>query len=168
MNKKLQIAMVILSIVFVIVIFWRLNSSKKMDMLVSHDALSEGIADRWGGGLPAGYEKIQVGRVDREKGGSIFARLEFEKPVGELLDNWIDAGEEGVRAFDALLDLQLSNETLSEEDRETIEKNRPRPEEDWLSYHREGEKDRESKLALLCRPDGKVIYVAEYQPEDWD
>ena len=159
-NWKLLVTLVI--IVVASVVLWK-STSRTLDEVkaeqagqVSGDDLSLGIQDRWGGGLPAGYE-AQVAD-DLEDGGHLFARLTYIEPVEDLLEKWESADGETLAEFRALVEAQLALPDLSEEHRTLLQSVEPQPDGTWLAYTVSGESGR---LLLLYDPDSLVMYVAE-------
>ena len=130
-----------------------------------YDSLSLEIAERWGGGLPAGFLKTEVRDMGPDGSGSLFALLRYEETVETLLENWKPADEKTIQAFGKLVERHLSLEDLTEEHRSTIEESRPSPEADWLSYAMTGEEQPEAEIVLLYDPDAMVLYLAESQPK---
>ncbi len=158
MNRKVRILTTLLVIVVGGILIWKSTANRLDRLKGSDDSLSVALAERWGSGLPKGYEK-QVAD-DLDTCGCLFAKLLYEEPVDDLLENWEPVDEDLTTAFDAIVETQLAAE-ISEENRELVETSRPQPESDWIGYRMtEGE----AELVLLYSPRGQLMYVAERQP----
>lgn len=158
MNAKLRIFTTILVVVIGGILVWKSTSSRLDGMKASDDSLSTALAERWGAGLPKGYEKEVADDLDES--GCLFARLTYETQVDDLLSNWETVDEALTTAFDTIVDAQLAAE-IPEDHRELVETARPAPEADWIGYQMT---DGEAELVLLYSPRGQLMYVAEFQP----
>lgn len=158
MNRKMRLLTTLLVVVVGGILIWKSTSSSLSRMSGSDDSLSVELSERWGSGLPKGYEKEVADDLDTC--GCLFARLTYEDAVDDLLANWETVTGEITEAFDAIVDAQLSAD-IPEADRELVEKARPQPGADWIGYKMtEGE----AELVLLYDTDGQMMYVAERQP----
>lgn len=158
MNAKLRIFTTILVVVVGGILVWKSTSSRLDGMKASDDSLSTALAERWGAGLPKGYEKEVADDLDES--GCLFARLTYETQVDDLLENWEPVDEDLTTAFDAIVETQLAAE-IPKDHRELVERARPVPETDWIGYQMtEGE----AELVLLYDPAGQIMFIAERQP----
>ena len=167
MRRNMRIFTTALVIVVGAVLLWKATSAKleQERAKISDDSLSVEIAERWGGGLPAGFLKTEVRDMGPDGSRSLFAILRYEETVETLLENWQPADEKTIQAFGELVERHLSLEDLTEEHRSAIEENQPVPESAWLSYAMSGEEQPEAEIVLLYDPDAMVLYLAEYQPK---
>ena len=158
MSRKMRILTTLLVIIVGGILVWKFTTSRLDGLKASQDSLSQDLAQRWGAGLPKGYEK-QVAD-DLDTCGCLFARLLFKEPVEDLLKNWEPVDEDLTAAFDAIVETQLEAD-IAEENRNLVETSRPQPESDWIGYSvAEGE----AELVLLYSPQEQLMYVAERQP----
>ena len=158
MNRKVRLLTTLLVIVVGGILIWKSTSSRLDGMKASDDSLSVALAERWGAGLPKGYEKEVADDLDTC--GCLFARLTYGEAVDGLLTNWEPADEAITASFNAIVDAQLAAE-IPEDHRELVETARPAPEADWIGYQMtEGE----AELVLLYDPAGQILYLAERQP----
>lgn len=163
MNRNMKLLVTLVIIVVASIVLWKSTSRTVNEMKaeqaeqVSDDSLSMGIHERWGGGLPAGYE-AQVAD-DLEAGGYLFARLTYQEPVEDLLEKWENADEEILADFKALVDAQLALPELPEEHRTLLESVEPWPDETWLAYTASGKDG--GQIILLYGPETMTMYVAE-------
>ena len=158
MNRKFRLLTTLLVVVVGGVILWKSTASRLSRMGGSDDSLSLALAERWGSGLPKGYEKEVADDLDTC--GCLFARLTYEDAVDDLLENWEPVDEELTAAFDAIVDAQLEAE-IPQDHRDLVESARPQPESDWIGYELT---DGDGTLVLLYDGDGPIMYVAERQP----
>ena len=158
MNRKVRILTTLLVIVVGGILIWKSTANRLDRLKGSDDSLSVALAERWGSGLPKGYDK-QVAD-DLDTCGCLFAKLLYEEPVDDLLENWKPVDENLTTGFNAIVETQLAAE-ISEENRELVETSRPQPESDWIGYRMtEGE----AELVLLYDPADQIMFVAEQQP----
>ena len=137
---------------------------------ISDDVLSKGIVERWGAALPAGFEKETAGAIT-DGAGLQFARLVYEKDIGELLAKWTQPDADTQARFDELIDAFLE----SAENTENAE-NSPAPEEaawlrdarpaldaEWVCFSLQSEEDARDLILLAYHSESRVMFLAERQ-----
>lgn len=158
MNRKMRLLTTLLVIVVGGILIWKSTANRLDGLKASDDSLSMALAERWGSGLPKGYEKEVADDLDTC--GCLFARLTYAESVEDLLANWETVDSDLATAFDTVVETQLAAE-IPEAHRNLLETGRPAPEDDWIGYSMtEGE----AELVLLYDPGEQVMYVAERQP----
>ena len=161
MSRRMRILTTLLVVVVGSIVLWKATAAKLEQEAgqVSDDSLSQGIAERWGGGLPAGFTKEEAD--DLERTGHLFARLTYTAAVEELLEAWEPAAPEVADEFQNLMDAHRSDQGLSAAHRALLDRAEPEPTEEWLAYRLEQEGRPGAQIILLYDPQAMVMYVAE-------
>lgn len=157
MERKTKMYILILVIAAALLAAWRIGSSvlREDAAPVSDDALSAGIAERWGGGLPAGYEAEIADDLDET--GHLFARLQYQEDVSSLLEKWRAPTKAQLADYQAMLTAHAA-EAISEEHLALLARGASAGEGDFLAFS--SEKDG-AKLLLLYDRGERVLYLAE-------
>ena len=110
MSRRMRILTTLLVVVVGSIVLWKTTAAKLEQEAgqVSDDSLSQGIAERWGGGLPAGFTKEEAD--DLERTGHLFARLTYTAAVEDLLEAWEPAAPEVADEFQNLMDAHRSDQ----------------------------------------------------------
>lgn len=127
---------------------------------VSEDELSQGISQRWDGGLPDGFEKTEATDTDGAGSGYLFAKLVYQKDIANLLEQWESASAGTGEAFLALTDAYLQCDFISEANRAVVQNNRPAVSDAFIGFSMEKE-DSDAQIVLLYDKAGQTMYIAE-------
>ena len=148
-------------LIALIAVFW-IQFTQDDPSPVSQDSLSQEIIDRWGAGLPDGFEKVEINGILDGK-GYLFARLSYQESVSSLLANWKTVTPETEDNFYALLDEYADQNTLSQEQQKQLEEYRPHIEDNWISFSMRDEENTASVIFLLYDQSSNVMYILEKQ-----
>lgn len=153
---------ILVTIVIMLLIPFILFSLGRAKVKISDDPLSEGIVERWGAALPAGFTKESVEHIADGKGYN-FAKLHFEKEISDILAKWEVPDETVKTAFDAVIDAQLADEKTSAEDAAFIEQNRPDWSLEYKAFMLTDEEKPGARLLLCYQVQMQTMIVAEEQ-----
>ena len=145
-----------IAVIVVLAVVWfftMMTGQQENTIPVSRDEFSLSLAERWGGGVPEGYRAKIVDSIGEDGEGYLFAKLTYEENIGESLSQWREDDSAVRLAMDSVIDEHLATQ-LSEEDRQTIEQNRPASKDGWLYY----------SILSGNRSDGSVLYLS-YDPQ---
>ena len=126
---------------------------------VSEDELSQGISQRWNGGLPDGFEKLEATDTGGD-GGYLFARLVYQKDITDLLEQWEYASAGTGEDFNTLTDAYLQCGFISEANRAVVEENRPAVNDAFIGFSMKKE-DSDAQIVLLYDCSMQTIYFME-------
>lgn len=145
------------------VVFFFVNKSleAQRQAQISDDVLSEGIVERWGAALPAGFAKETVGEI-ADGAGLQFARLVYEQDIGGLLAKWTPPDADLQARFDALIDAFLEDGAAPEE-AAWLREARPALGEEWICFSLQSEADARDVILLAYHPESRVMFLAERQ-----
>ena len=131
---------------------------------ISDDVLSEGIVERWGAALPAGFEKETAGEI-MDGAGLQFARLVYEEDIGGLLAKWTPPGADTQARFDELIDAFLENEenAPAPEEAAWLRDARPALDAGWICFSLQNEADARDVILLAYHGESRVMFLAERQ-----
>lgn len=127
---------------------------------ISEDALSQGISQRWNGGLPAGFTKQETTDTEPDGAGYLFAKLVYAKDIRKLLEQWEPAADGNAARFDAILGRYLESDIISEASRTAVEQNRPADSEALLGFAM-SKSETGAEIVLLYDDASYTMYVAE-------
>lgn len=160
-QKRTFISIAFAVLIALLVLFW-FHHSQNDKPVVSEDSLSQEIIDRWGAGLPDGFEKTEVNDM-RDGKGFLFARLHYGEPVGSLLQNWKTVTPEAIDGFNQILDAHAAMENLTEEHQTLLAENRPQVQENWVYYSLTDPDHPQAVIYLLYDSKSQLMYIAEKQ-----
>ena len=136
---------------------------------ISDDVLSEGIVERWGAALPAGFEKETAGAIT-DGAGLQFARLVYEEDIGGLLAKWTPPGADTQARFDELIDAFLENAENEENapasapgEAAWLRDARPVLDAGWVCFSLQSEEDARDVILLAYHSESRVMFLAERQ-----
>ncbi len=156
-NPRVLITLAVLLLIpFVLLHFGRTK------VQISDDPLSEGIVERWGAALPAGFTKESVEHIEDGKGYN-FAKLHFEDEISNILAKWESPDETVKKAFDEVIEAQLADEATSAENAAFIEQNRPDWSVEYKSFMLTDEANPNARLLLCYDAQTHTMIVAEEQ-----
>ncbi|MCI8526184.1 MAG: hypothetical protein HFF17_09735 [Oscillospiraceae bacterium] len=160
MNRKYRIAAMVLVFLVAMAVAWKIGVAKLREETdrVSDDALSLGLGERWGGGLPAGYTAEIAD--DLASAGHLYARLMYQESVEDLLAKW-DAPEAGETEGFAALTAAHAAADIPAAHRALLEDAAVEPDGDWLAFSAEQDG---ARLILLYDRADMVLYLAEAHP----
>ena len=163
----------LLLVVAVVFFFVNKNLEAEQNAQISDDVLSEGIVERWGAALPAGFEKETAGAIT-DGVGLQFARLVYEKDIGELLAKWTPPDADTQARFDELIDAFLDNaeNAGNAEGAESAPASgeaawlrvaRPALDAGWICFSLQSEEDVRDVILLAYHSESRVMFLAERQ-----
>lgn len=134
---------------------------------ISDDVLSEGIVERWGAALPAGFEKETAGAIT-DGVGLQFARLVYEEDIGGLLAKWTPPDADMQARFDELIDAFLETAENTENapapgESAWLRDARPALDAGWVCFSLQSEADARDVILLAYHSESRVMFLAERQ-----
>ena len=154
----------LLLVLVVVLFFVNKGLEAQREAQISKDMLSEGIVERWGAALPAGFEKETAGQI-ADGAGLQFARLVYEEDIGGLLAKWTPPDADTQARFDALIDAFLENDAASGE-AAWLQSARPALSADWICFSLQSEEDAGDVILLAYHPQSRVMFLAERQEKE--
>lgn len=134
---------------------------RQLEVPVSDDALSEGIAARWNAALPGGFAKQSAEHIGAS-GGCNFAHLTYEKDVVRLLTRWTEPDADFLARWQALLDEQRGQWP---EDAALLDA-APVPGAGWVSFSLTGTDEPRNEILLCYESRTRTMLVAERRVEE--
>lgn len=138
------------------------NLEAEQKARISDDVLSEGIVERWGAALPAGFEKETAGEI-ADGAGLQFARLVYDEDIGGLLAKWTPPGADTQARFDELIDAFLGNEETAPGEAAWLRDARPALNGEWICFSLQSEADARDVILLAYHGESRVMFLAERQ-----
>ena len=156
--KKYSFWIILGVLILLLAVFtlWHKQTAPK----ISEDTLSQGISQRWNGGLPAGFTKQEAADTNADGSGYLFAKLVYPKDIRKILEQWEPAANGTAARFDAILGGYLAADSITEASRDTVEQNRPADSEALIGFAM-SKSETGAEIVLLYDDASHTMYVAE-------